>query len=86
MTTPSPQSLDDDLRQLAERLGQELSYNDGKGRYPYRQGMHDGLKFAYDSLVALLREHDILDSAGSLEGRLEARRSDEALLDQLLRH
>jgi hypothetical protein len=39
---------------LLFRIREELSYNAAKGDGPYRQGMHDGLRFAEDALVAIL--------------------------------
>jgi hypothetical protein len=42
---------------LLDRIRQELAYNDAKGGAPYRLGMHDGLRFAEDALVDLLRRH-----------------------------
>jgi hypothetical protein len=49
--------LADGLLDLLDRLRQELAYNDAKGGAPYRLGMHDGLRFAEDALVDLLRRH-----------------------------
>jgi len=45
------------LRALLVRIGDELRFNDAKGTAPYRLGMHDGLRFAEDALVDLLRHH-----------------------------
>jgi hypothetical protein len=42
---------------LLARIGEELDFNDAKGIAPYRLGMHDGLRFAEDALVDLLRRH-----------------------------
>lgn len=45
------------IRELLGRIAQELDFNDAKGTAPYRLGMHDGLRFAEDALVDLLRRH-----------------------------
>lgn len=50
-------TLDDGIRQLILRVREELDYNDAKGQSGYRLGMHDGLRFAEDALVDLLRRH-----------------------------
>jgi hypothetical protein len=45
------------LRALLVRIGEEIDFNDAKGQAPYRLGMHDGLRFAEDALVDVLRRH-----------------------------
>ena len=45
------------LSDLLARIREELTYNSAKGGGAYRQGMHDGLKFAEDSLADILREY-----------------------------
>ena len=50
-------TLADDLRSLLERIDRELDYNAAKGSTPFRQGMHDGLRFAQDAVADLLRRH-----------------------------
>ena len=45
------------LRALLVRIGEEVEFNDAKGTAPYRLGMHDGLRFAEDSVADLLRRH-----------------------------
>ncbi len=45
------------LRALLARIAEELDFNDAKGTAPYRLGMHDGLRFAEDAVVDLLRRH-----------------------------
>lgn len=50
-------TLVEGIRHLILRVREELDYNDEKGRSAYRLGMHDGLRFAEDALVALLRRH-----------------------------
>ena len=47
----------DDLKNLLERIDSELDYNAAKGSTPFRQGMHDGLRFAQDALADLLSRH-----------------------------
>ena len=42
------------LADLLIRIREELVYNAAKGDGPYRQGMHDGLRFAEDALTAIL--------------------------------
>ena len=41
---------------LIRRIREEQAYNAAKGSGPYRQGMHDGLRFAEDALVAILQQ------------------------------
>ncbi len=53
----SGDSLADDLKNLLERIDGELDYNSAKGSTPFRQGMHDGLRFAQDAVADLLRRH-----------------------------
>jgi glutaredoxin 3 len=43
---------------LVARVREELAYNSAKGSGPYRQGMHDGLRFAEEALLGVLREYD----------------------------
>ena len=50
-------TLGEGIRQLIQRVRQELDYNDAKGKSAYRLGMHDGLRFTEDALVSLLRRH-----------------------------
>lgn len=72
MTTPPGNSLEidqrnrvvehdgallDALESLLERTRAEIGYNAAKGRAPYRLGMHDGLRYAEDALVAILESH-----------------------------
>ncbi len=72
MTVPPGNSLDRDqgaqvategatlaegLTALLDRIRQEIDYNDAKGQSPFRLGMHDGLRFAEDAVVELLRRH-----------------------------
>ncbi len=72
MSTPPGNSLEGDqdrrvadpgddleagIRHLIERVREELDYNDAKGQSAFRLGMHDGLRFAEDALVNLLKRH-----------------------------
>ena len=54
---PSGDTLADDLRNLLNRIDGELDYNAAKGSTPFRQGMHDGLRFAQDAVADLLTRH-----------------------------
>ena len=54
---PSGDTLADDLRSLLGRIDSELDYNAAKGSTPFRQGMHDGLRFAQDAVADLLACH-----------------------------
>jgi hypothetical protein len=45
------------LQALLARIGDEIVFNLAKGSSPYRLGMHDGLRFAEDAVVDLLRSH-----------------------------
>jgi hypothetical protein len=45
------------LRALLVRIAEEIDFNDAKGQAPYRLGMHDGLRFAEDAIVDVLRRH-----------------------------
>lgn len=49
--------LADGLQALLERIGEEIDFNLAKGSSAYRLGMHDGLRFAEDAVVDLLRRH-----------------------------
>ena len=51
---PSGATLVDDLENMLERIDAELDYNAAKGSTPFRQGMHDGLRFAQDAVADLL--------------------------------
>ena len=53
----SGDTLADDLRSLLGRIDSELDYNAAKGSTPFRQGMHDGLRFAQDAVADLLACH-----------------------------
>ena len=55
---PPGETLAEGLACLLDRIGQELHYNSAKGESQFRLGMHDGLRFAEDALVDLLRRHD----------------------------
>lgn len=54
---PAGEGLAEGLIALLARLQEELGYNDAKGDSPYRLGVHDGLRFAEDAVVALLERH-----------------------------
>ena len=54
---PSGATLADDLRSLLGRIDGELDYNAAKGSTSFRQGMHDGLRFAQDAVADLLARH-----------------------------
>ena len=54
---PSGDTLADDLHSLLGRIDSELDYNAAKGSTAFRQGMHDGLRFAQDAVADLLRCH-----------------------------
>jgi len=47
----------DALESLLERTRAEIDYNDAKGQNAYRLGMHDGLRYAEDAIVAILESH-----------------------------
>ena len=53
----SGETLADDLQSLLGRINAELDYNVAKGSTPFRQGMHDGLRFAQDAVADLLTRH-----------------------------
>jgi hypothetical protein len=59
---------------LVARIREELAYNAAKGDGPYRQGMHDGLRFSEDALVAILADHAV--ELGSSEAPAELSRLD----------
>ena len=54
---PSGDTLADDLQSLLGRINSELDYNAAMGSTPFRQGMHDGLRFAQDAVADLLTRH-----------------------------
>lgn len=45
------------LALLLDRIRAEVDYSDAKGQSPFRLGIHDGLRFAEDAIVDLLRRH-----------------------------
>ncbi len=45
------------VNDLVVRVREELAYNAAKGSGPYRQGMHDGLRFAEEALMAILEQY-----------------------------
>ena len=49
--------LAEGLRDLLVRIGEEIDFNTAKGSSAYRLGMHDGLRFAEDAVVELLKAH-----------------------------
>ena len=53
----SGDTLADDLQSLLDRIDGELDYNAAKGSTSFRQGMHDGLRFAQDAVADLLTRH-----------------------------
>ena len=63
--TEPGETLAEGLDNLVDRIHQELDYNDAKGQNAFRLGMHDGLRFAEDALVDLLRRHGRRSESGS---------------------
>ena len=53
----SGRDLQEGLRELLARIGEEIDFNSAKGSSAYRLGMHDGLRFSEDAIVELLRMH-----------------------------
>ncbi len=53
--SPDGEDLADGLVGLLARISEELVYNAAKGESGFRLGMHDGLRFAEDAVVDLLR-------------------------------
>lgn len=47
----------DALESLLLRTRAEIDYNSAKGQGPYRLGIHDGLRYAEDAIVAILESH-----------------------------
>jgi hypothetical protein len=47
----------DTIEDLVTRTQEELAYNAAKGGGAYRQGMHDGLRFALDALVGIAEKY-----------------------------
>lgn len=64
MAAQSQAELADTLADLVVRIREELAYSAAKGGGAYRQGMHDGLRFAEDALVAIIEQqgHSIEES------------------------
>jgi hypothetical protein len=56
MAAQAQADLSATIADLVTRIREELSYNAAKGAGPYRLGMHDGLRFAEDALVAILEQ------------------------------
>ena len=50
----APEPLAGQLRHLLLRLQREMEFNASKGSSPYRQGQHDGMRFARDGLRRIL--------------------------------
>lgn len=63
-------TIQDGLGALLDRIREELDYNDAKGSNAFRLGVHDGLRFAEDAIVDLLRRHG--HAATSRETELDA--------------
>ncbi len=61
--------LAEGIRALLARIAAEITFNDAKGTAPYRLGMHDGLRFAEDALVDLLRRHGHEAATGGASDR-----------------
>jgi len=57
LVAPEGTSIIEGLSSLLDRIRQEIDYNDAKGQAPFRLGVHDGLRFAEDAIVDLLRRH-----------------------------
>ncbi|NNF08889.1 MAG: hypothetical protein HKN74_01245 [Acidimicrobiia bacterium] len=57
LVAPEGSSIIEGLSSLLDRIRQEIDYNDAKGQAPFRLGVHDGLRFAEDAIVDLLRRH-----------------------------
>ena len=49
--------LSEGLKNLLERIEAEISYSDSKGQSAFRAGVHDGLRFAEDAIVKLMKHH-----------------------------
>lgn len=47
------------LENLLHRIREEIDYNIAKGQTPFRMGVHDGLRFAEDGVIALLRDQGL---------------------------
>ncbi len=62
--------LIDTIADLVARIREELAYSSAKGDGAYRQGMHDGLRFGEDALVAILEQQghqvDVSDTVQQL--------------------
>jgi hypothetical protein len=74
MAARSKADLATTLVDFSLRIREELDYNQTKGDGPYRQGMHDGMRFAEEALVAILEEcgGDLsLPDAPTERGRLD---------------
>jgi len=56
MAARAQAGLEATLVDLVDRIREELAYNAAKGGGTYRQGMHDGLRFAQDALLDILRQ------------------------------
>lgn len=58
------------LISLLDRTRSEIEYNESKGTSTYRLGMHDGLRYAEDAIVALLEAYG--HEPGSIKRRQDA--------------
>ena len=50
----SPDKASGNLTHLAKRLQQEMEFNASKDASAYRDGVHDGLRFARDAILRIL--------------------------------
>jgi glutaredoxin len=70
MAARPQQDLVATLDDLVARVREELAYNAAKGDGAYRQGMHDGLRFAEEALVSIAEQYghqgDVPDSVQQL--------------------
>jgi hypothetical protein len=74
MAAKSEADLAATVADLVTRVQEELAYNAAKGDGPYRQGMHDGLRFSEDALLAILDNY--AGELGSPESPAEVSRLD----------
>jgi hypothetical protein len=53
-TEAAPDEVSGHLAHLARRLQREMEFNASKDASPYRDGVHDGLRFARDAVLRIL--------------------------------
>lgn len=54
LSQPAPGTTDAALTHLVKRIQREMEFNAAKEDAPYRDGQHDGMRFARDAILRIL--------------------------------